>query len=157
MLNKYCIWLGYKDLHHIGDSFRGQDLVTASSAVILSSSWTPPSQFYNSLNIWRSRFLCFQQNTQYIAHACGGLKKTWTRAVELAVAGKPVPPLPPPSSPPPPFSPPPLFSPPLSEQPPPELRDQRFCRGCISPGCHCCVGQGPLHAAARLLHLSLFK
>jgi hypothetical protein len=117
MINKY-LTLGYKDPHQIGDSFPGQGLVTASSAVVLSSFLTPPSHFYNSLNIWRCRFLCFQQNTMYIAHVCGGLKKTWTRAAELAAARKPALPLPPPSCPPPPSS------PPLSEPPPPESPHQ---------------------------------
>ncbi len=121
MINK--IWPGYKDQHHIWDSFRGQGLVTASSAVVLSSSLTPPSHFYNSLNIWHCRFLCFQQNIQYIAHICGGLKKPWTRAVELAAAGKPAPPLPPP-----------LSSPLLSEPLPPKSRHQdQLLQGVYQP------------------------
>ncbi len=121
MINK--IWLGYKDQHQIWDSFRGQGLVTASSAVVLSSSLTPPSQFYNSLNIWHCRFLCFQQNIQYISHICGGLKKPWTRAAELAAAGKPAPPLPPP-----------LSSPLLLEPPPPKSPHQdQLLQGAYQP------------------------
>ena len=81
----------------------------------------------------------FQQNIQYIAHICGGLKKPWTRAAELAAAGKPAPPLPPP---------PPLHCCRSHHQRSLHSRISSY-RGCISPGSCCCIGQGGLHASLR--------
>jgi hypothetical protein len=107
-------------------------LVTASSSVILSSSLTPPSHFYNSLNIWLCRFLCFQQNTRYIAHkknldqggGVGGGQKTSTASAPTFLSSTSV-----------------LSSAVGAASPGVSTPGSAAAGGCISPGRCCCVGQ----------------